>query len=558
MSDNTSLKSRWNEYSPILISQTLLALLITFDYAFTNNLNHRLGSLFYLLIALTVVLLVLPLFKFYIYFKQRYIIIILHYLAISLFLIYFAPITGPYYFLLFFYIAVSMYWYGWLGYAAGLGLTIAITVLASMVQQSGADANMLYHVVGDFCILVISSLYIALLMLRKPITADAHFLRNSALFEHSRLISLINSMGDAVIATDKNGLITLYNGAALSLLNTNATLEDQSLDYFIKLIDEKDQPVNIIKLASKQHHMLTREDLHFMSNENSKVYVSVNISQVRSMPGRESQGEEGFIVVLRDITKQKNLDEERNEFISVTSHELRTPIATAEASVATAMRPPKDVKLPAQTTDLLEKAHNNIVFLGDLVNDLTTLDHAEHGDLDIKVEMIDPNALVAELAQTYQSQAKEVGLALQATTAKDINSLLSSKLYIQEILQNFISNALKYTKQGLVMLRVQEGKNGSVIFSVSDTGIGVSGTDRKRIFSKFYRSEDYRTRQTRGTGLGLYITVKLAKRIKGKIWFDSQLNKGSTFYLEVPPIGALNQDQSQVAQEEIKDFANSV
>lgn len=558
MTDTTSLKSRWNEYSPILISQALLALLITLDYTFTNNLSHRLGILFYALIALTIILLVLPLFRFYIYFKQRYIIIILHYLAISLFLIYFAPITGPYYFLLFFYITVSMYWYGWRGYAAGLALAVTVSVLAIIVQFDNLDAALLYHVIGDFCILFISSLYIALLMLRKPITADAHFLRNSALFEHSRLISLINSMGDAVIATDKNGVITLYNGAALSLLNTNSALEDQSFDYFVKLLDEKDQSVDIIKLASKQHQILSREDLHFMSNENSKVYVSVNISQVRSMPGRESQGEEGFIIVLRDITKQKNLDDERNEFISVTSHELRTPIATAEASVATAMRPPKDVTLPQQTLDLLDKAHNNIVFLGDLVNDLTTLDHAEHGDLDIKVEMIDPNALITELEQTYQPQAKEVGLALQATVVKDINSLLSSKLYIQEILQNFISNALKYTKQGIIMLRVQEGKNGSVIFSVSDTGIGISGTDRKRIFSKFYRSEDYRTRQTRGTGLGLYITIKLARRIKGKIWFDSQLNKGSTFYLEVPPIGALNEDQPQVAQEEIKDFANSV
>jgi len=452
-----------------------------------------------------------------------------------------------------------MYWYGWRGFVISLGLVIAITLVGTRVQFATIDTTVMYHIATRLAILVISSLYVALLMLRKPMAADAHFLRNSALFEHSRLVSLVNSMADAVIATDANGVITLYNGAALGLLNTNASIEDQSFDYFLKLVDEQDKPVDIIKLAGKQKRTLTRDDLHFMSNENSKVYIAVNISPVRSMPGRESQGEEGFIIVLRDITKQKNLDEERNEFISVTSHELRTPIATAEANIATALRTPKGgPPIPTQTQVLLEKAHNNVIFLGDLVNDLTTLDHAEHGVLEIKVELLDPSKLITQLAQTYQDEAKSAGVALQATTSDKTNSLLSSKLYIEEILQNFITNSLKYTKQGIIILRAEEGKNGSVIFSVSDTGIGIANGDRKNIFAKFYRSEDYRTRQTRGTGLGLYITVKLARRIKGKIWFDSQLNKGSTFYLEVPPIGALSKDQSQVAKEEIKDFANSV
>lgn len=555
MKEDSNFKSRFFEYSPIFISQMLLALFVVFDYTFTDNLNHELGSLFYVIIAVTAALIVLPLFKFYIYFTQRYIIVFLHYLAVTLFLIFFAPIDGAYYFLLFFYITVSMYWYGWKGYFAGLGAIIFITIAATLVQFPHPDSMIIYHVGSHFTILFISSLYIALLMLRKPISADARFLRNSATFEHTRLVSLINSMADAVIGTNEKGTITLYNGAALGLLNTNTEIEDKNISEVLFLKDEHNEAVDLLKQSRKENKMISRDDLHFTSNENSDVYVSINISPVRSAPGR--QGEEGYIIVVRDITKQKNLDEERNEFISVASHELRTPIATAEANIATAMRP-RNGQLPEESLKQLDHAHNNVIFLADLINDLTTLDRAEHNKLDISVKLVDPNKLITEIAQNYQNQAKQAGLVLQASTTDDVNSLLSSELYIKEILQNFVSNSLKYTKQGVIILRAREGKNGSVVFSVSDTGIGISSTDKNKIFSKFYRSEDYRTRQTRGTGLGLYITLKLAKRINGKIWFESQLNKGSTFYLEVPTVGALSQDQQKVAKEEIKDFASSV
>ncbi|MBI4101239.1 hypothetical protein HY441_02085 [Candidatus Microgenomates bacterium] len=136
--------------------------------------------------------------------------------------------------------------------------------------------------------------------------------------------------------------------------------------------------------------------------------------------------------------------------------------------------------------------------------------------------------------------------------------VLTSELYVHEILQNFISNAIKYTQHGSITLSAVAAEKGGVRFSVKDTGIGLSATDKKKIFQKFYRSEDFRTRKTRGTGLGLYITVKLAERINGKIWFDSQLNQGSTFYLEVPPIGARRESLKKIAKSEIKEVVKAI
>lgn len=109
----------------------------------------------------------------------------------------------------------------------------------------------------------------------------------------------------------------------------------------------------------------------------------------------------------------------------------------------------------------------------------------------------------------------------------------TSKLYLEEILQNFITNSLKYTHEGGITIATSEDAEGLRI-KVIDTGIGISKFDQKRIFQKFYRSEDYRTRETSGTGLGLYVCKKLAEKLHVQIVFESRLNNGSTFSMVIP------------------------
>jgi signal transduction histidine kinase len=106
-------------------------------------------------------------------------------------------------------------------------------------------------------------------------------------------------------------------------------------------------------------------------------------------------------------------------------------------------------------------------------------------------------------------------------------------LYLEEILQNFITNAIKYTQKGSVTLRIRKTREG-VHFAVKDSGIGISKADQKRIFEKFYRSEDYRTRESSGTGLGLYVVQKLSHKLSTTIEVSSQLNHGSEFSFTLP------------------------
>jgi signal transduction histidine kinase len=104
---------------------------------------------------------------------------------------------------------------------------------------------------------------------------------------------------------------------------------------------------------------------------------------------------------------------------------------------------------------------------------------------------------------------------------------------LHDLLQNIVNNAIKYTKKGEVSLTISKHDN-DITFAIKDTGIGISKTDRLKIFDRFYRSEDYRTRETGGTGLGLYVASRLAKQIGTKINLDSQINKGSTFSFTLP------------------------
>jgi signal transduction histidine kinase len=180
------------------------------------------------------------------------------------------------------------------------------------------------------------------------------------------------------------------------------------------------------------------------------------------------------------------------------------------------------------------------------VNDLSTLSRSERGALQITIDAINPHQLVEELASGYHDQAAAKGLEVKTDLDPSLEILHSSNLYVREILHNFITNSIKYTQQGSVTIGAHAQPDG-VRFSVSDTGIGMSHSDQQKIFNKFFRSEDYRTRASNGTGLGLYITRKLADLLHGEIIVTSELNHGSTFALSVPNLSAEQSKQEEAS-----------
>lgn len=361
--------------------------------------------------------------------------------------------------------------------------------------------------------------------------------------EHAQLKALINSMADGVIATDNQGKITMYNGAALNVLNSNTTLEGTYIGNSLVLLDANDQPIDATRLVLETTTQTISRDYKLRYPDSDTINVYISIAPVR--PGFGSEGEGGFVVLVRDITREKSLEEERSEFISVVSHELRTPVTIAEGNLSNALIIIDNEGDIRAVDNAVHQAHDQVLFLSSLINDLSTLSRAEHGtSQSLSYVSINVNQLLQSLSQNYVPEAAKKNLTLHTEIDPNLELLHSSALYVREILQNFITNAIKYTEHGSVTVSARQVEGG-VEFRVSDTGIGISEKDKEEVFDKFFRSDDYRTHKSSGTGLGLYVTKKLARLINAEISLTSQINKGSTFTIFVPDMSAQANAQAE-------------
>ena len=354
---------------------------------------------------------------------------------------------------------------------------------------------------------------------------------DSERLEHQRLTSLINSMADAVIAVDQDIKIVVYNAAALNIFDVNSIKVGSSLDGLLKPVDKDNQPHDITAMVRAAEVPTTSRDLLLVYPDGSKINLYMSIAPVHL--GYGATGQQGYVLLLRDISREKSLEEERDEFISVVSHELRTPIAISEGNIGNAQFIAEKSGDMNAIKEALKEAHNQILFLADMINDLSTLSRAERGALKLDIEPINVHDLVVELADNYTPDAQAKHLHLKTVMDPKLELLQSSKLYVHEVLQNFITNAIKYTAKGHVTISATADPKG-VRFTIADSGIGISKADQERVFDKFFRSEDFRTRQANGTGLGLYVTMKLARLLHAEISLESELDHGSTFTVFIP------------------------
>jgi two-component system phosphate regulon sensor histidine kinase PhoR len=348
----------------------------------------------------------------------------------------------------------------------------------------------------------------------------------------NRLLTTMNAVNEAIVGIDSSGNIRVYNSAAMILFDTNVNLHGKKLAEFLKVVDENGKAFDLWQYIKKEGRSFVREDLSLVFSGADKINLSLSCAPIFDKYRLGGHGgvvnrSAGYVLMLKDITKSKTLEEERDEFISVVSHELRTPVAVAEGAISNVQYL---VEQKISATDLatqLSVAHDQVIYLSQMINDIGTLSRAQRG-VGADLEEINLVELAENMRMQYAAQVKAKGLKMAVEVEPGVGAAYSSRLYLQEILQNFITNAIKYTKKGTVTLAISKVEGGAKI-AVSDTGIGISKSDQKRVFEKFFRSEDFRTRETNGTGLGLYVVKKLAAILEVTIKVESELNKGSTF-----------------------------
>ena len=242
--------------------------------------------------------------------------------------------------------------------------------------------------------------------------------------------------------------------------------------------------------------------------------------------------EEGTVYAFRDLTEERVLEEMRQDLVATVSHELRTPLAAIYGSALTLAR--DDLELEeAMHAKLLEVIVEESARLADIVNDLLLASQLDAGRLEIHIERCDACALaerVVEAARTHLPEHVSVELEI----ADELPAVAADEGQLRQVLGNLIDNAIKYSPEGGdVRIRLEPGE-GRVRFAVSDEGLGIPNGEQTRIFEKFYRLDPDMTRGIGGTGLGLYISRELVRRVDGRIWVEPNGARGSVFYVEIP------------------------
>ena len=415
---------------------------------------------------------------------------------------------------------------------ASLTLFIIASLLES-ISSSPADWHLqITQMTSVISVSILGMAIVAILNSQKSNQEGIIKSRNRERNQREKLLTIINNLTDSMMVVNAAGKIEVYNAAALNLLDTNETLTGKNISESLRLKDDTGEEFDISKTLRQTKRNLTRSDLVYeMPTET--IRVELTILPIHGTYSDESLArEKSFVITLRDITKEKTLDDERDEFISVVSHELRTPVAIAEGAIS-------NLKLMIEKNmplDKMKKAvdstYEEVMFLANMVNDLSTLSRTERGIGD-SCEIIKTKELGESLYNKYVKDAEEKDLEFNLDLGPNLKDVLTSRLYLEELLQNLITNSIKYTKDGSVTISIKNKAN-EIEFAVADTGIGISKNDQKRVFDKFYRSEDYRTRETGGTGLGLYVSNKLADKMDTKVELKSRLNHGSTFKFSLP------------------------
>ena len=365
--------------------------------------------------------------------------------------------------------------------------------------------------------------------------------------QRQQLLALVNTMTDAVLVADSNGKIVLSNNATTGFIDGAKIIHGAFVEGLLKFTDSEGKLVRI-KLKSLEA-ALERRDLKLVVTDGSTINTMLTIT-----PYVVENQSKGFIVIIRDITREHTIEQERTEFIAVAQHELRTPLTVAEGAISTVLEPEYQPKDPL-AIEMLQMGFRSLRQLSHIVTDLTTLSQAQSEKLNPDVESIVVTDILNELVKEHAGEAKEKNLSFTVSVPNTVKPIITSRYLVYEIMSNFVTNALKFTEKGSIELIAQPiGENGAVRLSVKDSGRGISSGDQKKLFTNFFQSENWQTRDHGGTGLGLFISKKLAKRLTGEVSFESKLGKGSTFSVDLPPYSSHVKDQTKVAKAETIDF----
>ena len=355
------------------------------------------------------------------------------------------------------------------------------------------------------------------------------------------MTAILDNMADGLLATDTDGRITRINPAFKAMLGL------QSIEMLGKRCDEVlDKDVReLVEATSSGRESYAVMEIG-MANERIGKAVATAIYKDALLP-EDAQEPIGSVLLTRDITREKEIDQMKTDFISTVSHELRTPLTSVLGFAKIIKKRFETVILPnfhevsdkkvAKAVGQVNENLDIIIAEGErlttLINDVLDVAKMEAGKIDWKMQKLDVQGIIERAMLATSSLFAKKGLAQLSDIAPELPNVTGDRDRLIQVVINLISNAVKFTDAGFVTCRARRKRN-EVIVSVIDTGMGIAEEDQPKVFEKFKQVGDTLTDKPKGTGLGLSICKQIVEHHGGRLWVESQRGKGSEFSFSLP------------------------
>jgi PAS domain S-box-containing protein len=345
--------------------------------------------------------------------------------------------------------------------------------------------------------------------------------------EASKIHTIVNSMADGILVINREHQLVLWNPAAVKMLNLNEQLE--SCREISEIIPQQDliQIINKAFTPGSSHYTIISEEIELPQPESRTLMV--NVSAIRD----EKEQELGIVSTLRDITRLKEIDQIKSQFVNMVTHELRSPLSAVEGYL-TAYLTGVAGNDPQVNRQMLERARQRTHSLLDLVNDLLQYSRLEAKRVERKKELLNVSSIIINTVELLKNQGEAKEIQFQVDVPETLPLIEADRSEMEHLFTNLVSNAIKYNvKNGKVMISAKPNNNFLNI-KVADTGIGIDEENLPCIFDEFFRVSGPKTRYTTGTGLGLSIAKRIVESHFGRIEVESKVDQGTTFTVKFP------------------------
>jgi PAS domain S-box-containing protein len=355
---------------------------------------------------------------------------------------------------------------------------------------------------------------------QRDITEQKHMMESQ-----TQLASIVESSEDAILARTFDGTILSWNKGAEKIFGYKAEeVLGKNVNIFVPP-GREEEITKIHKITKEGQHLNHFETIR-MNKKGELVNVSISLSPVYNNAGEIT----GISAISRDITNRIQLERQKDDFIGIASHELKTPVTSVKAYTQVLMN--RFAKKGDKTSvDLLAKMDTQIDKLNNLIGDLLDVTKIETGSMQFHQGYFDFNDLVEEIIEEMQRTTKNHSIELKLEKTK---SVYGDRDRIGQVIMNLLSNAIKYSPDSKKIIVRSEFEKDSVTLCIQDFGVGIAKEKQDHVFERFFRVSGPQENTFPGMGLGLYISSEIIKRQGGRIWVESHKGKGSTFCFSLP------------------------